>query len=546
MAANFLSFVKEQKELQTKKQLFTESFKTSEVDKVHDLMLKIFQKNISGKTICFRHYDTTIDSKAMRSYLFLHTREDAKNPDCAFTLNYLQEENSSEVYSICFFDKDNASKWLWGDENPEAALTISTLGTSVAFFIPIINKVVANKQFDLTKAEATDLAKTIYAKNESKAYYVGALKYNIFENLTPKDIDDMYHHNLGFIQERNEAQEYRWKKKAERDEAHRHRKDSADAKARFEEIDAEYRDILNAIRGGATTISEINMSVSKSAKKVKIEDTTTDKETVAAFNEAGRKSPAQAFKEMQVYVKSVIKGLQPGVILCGAPGIGKTYKVLQQLKANNYHDGHNMEIIKGKCTTRQLYLTLYEHKKRGEIVVIDDADALVGPKAPEECINILKAALDSTASDDGRKVSYRITGKLMDDEGVDVPKTFYYNGGVVVITNYGVGQLDTALRGRVFTQSLDFTTQQFLEHINTLLPAIEPGLLSMRNKQKAYDYLLKLANEGTNMEISIRTFGTCAKLYQLCEGDSDLSEEDVESMIKEQMMNQARKEDKHF
>ena len=41
-----------------------------------------------------------------------------------------------------------------------------------------------------------------------------------------------------------------------------------------------------------------------------------------------------------------------------------------------------------------------------KIIVIDDADALVGPKAPEIAINILKAALDSTADDEGRLVSF--------------------------------------------------------------------------------------------------------------------------------------------
>ena len=242
---------------------------------------------------------------------------------------------------------------------------------------------------------------------------------------------------------------------------------------------------------------------------------------------------------MSVYVKTVINGLQPGVIICGAPGIGKTYKITKQLEAAGYRDGHNMEIIKGKATPRQLYLSLYNYKEKGNILVIDDADALVGPKAPEDCINMLKAALDSTSTPEGRKISYRVTGNIYDDDGLEIPKTCYYKGGVIVITNYSVGQLDTALRGRTFVQELDFSNEQLLQIIEDMIDNLGDGLISMRSKTKALNYLKSLAQSGAEMEISIRTFNTCARLFAVCENDPDMTDEDVESMIKEQMKNQS-------
>ena len=271
---------------------------------------------------------------------------------------------------------------------------------------------------------------------------------------------------------------------------------------------------------------------------VTLETTPEEREAQERLEREG-KDPKQAFKEMSVYVKTVISGLQPGVIICGAPGIGKTYKILKQLEEAGYRDGYNMEIIKGKATPRQLYLSLYNYKGKGNILVIDDADALVGPKAPEDCINMLKAALDSTATPDGRKVSYKVTGPLYDDEGEEIPKTLYYKGGVIVITNYSVGQLDTALRGRTFVQELDFTNEQLLQVIESMLETLGDGQISMRSKNKALDYLKELAHSGADMEISIRTFNTCARLFAVCENDPDMSDEDVESMIKEQMKNQS-------
>lgn len=263
-----------------------------------------------------------------------------------------------------------------------------------------------------------------------------------------------------------------------------------------------------------------------------------DSELLYQFKK-GSIEPKIAFKEMNAYVDSVIRGLQPGCILCGAPGVGKSYRVLNLLKKHGYVNGQNLDIIKGKCTARQLYLSLYNHREKGEIILIDDADALVGPHAPEDVINILKGALDSTREDDGgRLVSYRIASEIKDDEGIPVPKRMSFYGSVIVITNYSVAQLDSALKGRVFTQSLDFTTNQLLDIIKELMPSIEPDRLSDKAKMQAYEYIQDLSNKRSDIEISIRTFGTCARLFQLAEESNyELTPENVKHMISEQLVN---------
>ena len=537
---NFLSFIQAKKaKMNLSNDNINESFKLSDLNKVHELMLNIFKKKISKRVFAWDWLDTKIDNKDMKSYYFI-SLDDPDEPK-VWALNYLSDNDSTSVYSISFFNTETSKEFLWGSSNSfKASLNISTLGTSVAYFIPIICHVVKNGEYGLSKEAAMKLGAEIFNNgkaNESRIYNFGNQKFRIFENLTSEAIDSLYYVKNGYTQvlEATEAQEYRWKKKAERDEAKRNSNLSPKHKELYKELEDAYQQIVSAIRGGATTIDEINMSISKN-KSVLVKQ---DKGSIEASEaiKSTSKDPKQAFKEMQVYVKTVIAGLQPGVILCGAPGIGKTYKVLQQLKAAGYEDGINMEIIKGKCTPRQLYLSLYEYQEKGKIVVIDDADALIGPKAPEDCINMLKAALDSTSTDNGRKVSYRVSGKILDDEGREVPKTMYYNGGVIVITNYSVGQIDTALRGRTFVQSLDFTTDQLLSIIEELMPAIDPVRLTQSSKEKALNYLKELSAAGSKMEISVRSFTTCAKLFAVCEGDSEMSDEDVKSMIKEQTEN---------
>ena len=534
---NFLDFLNKKKT----NTILTESFNTKDLDKAHNLMLSIFKKKIDQKTvILFPWYLETLGGREMNSCYFASYIDGAFR---VFSINYKIEDDSANAFSISFFDAKATNDLLFSPKGKaKVTLEIETLGTSVAYFIPLICHIVKNADYNISQERAKELGNELLykgSKNESYIWNYGAAKYRVYENLTNEDVDDIFYLSEGYVQEATEAQNYRWKKKAERDEAWKKQRETKNPedRERYIELENEYKDIINAIRGGATTIKEIKMRLSKGID-VSLKTTPEEIQAQEKLEKEG-KDPKQAFKEMAVYVKTVISGLQPGVIICGAPGVGKTYRVMKQLEAAGYRDGHNMEIIKGKATPRQLYLSLYNYKEKGNILVIDDADALVGPKAPEDCINMLKAALDSTSTEEGRKVSYRVTGTLYDDDGVEIPKTLYYKGGVIVITNYSAGQLDTALRGRTFVQELDFSNEQLLQVIEDIIDSLGGGLISMRSKTKALDYLKELAHSGADMEISVRTFNTCARLFAVCENDPDMSDEDVESMIKEQMKNQS-------
>lgn len=534
---NFLDFLNKK----NNNKIFTESFNTKDLDKAHRLMLDIFKKKIDRRTVMlFPWQNETLGDRQMKSCYFSVYRDGTMR---VFSINYKIEDDSANAFSVSFFNpKATADLFFKPKGTAKVTLELETLGTSVAYFIPLICHIVKNDDYNINQERAEELGNELLykgTKNESYIWNYGAANYRVYENLTDSDVDDIFYLSEGYVQEATEAQEYRWQKKTEKDEAWRRQRDTRDPKdrERYLELEKEYKDIINAIRGGATTIREIKMRLSRGVN-VTLETTPAEIEAQERLSKEG-KDPKQAFKEMSVYVKTVINGLQPGVIICGAPGIGKTYKITKQLEAAGYRDGHNMEIIKGKATPRQLYLSLYNYKEKGNILVIDDADALVGPKAPEDCINMLKAALDSTSTPEGRKISYRVTGNIYDDDGLEIPKTCYYKGGVIVITNYSVGQLDTALRGRTFVQELDFSNEQLLQIIEDMIDNLGDGLISMRSKTKALNYLKSLAQSGAEMEISIRTFNTCARLFAVCENDPDMTDEDVESMIKEQMKNQS-------
>lgn len=495
MNNTFLEFVK------NKKQINESSISIKDIDKYIDKIEILLKKHIENLIPIVGYVDTLSSKNSFISKQFLVIEKPDKVQ--LFQINWLKNSDNIEPYSIDFFkNMDLAFKG-----NAKSDLTIQILkDSSLIYFLPIIWTVVNTHDYNLSQREAIDLGRQVFKES---ALYVGALKYHIFEDMS-------------------EVNNYRATKYNELRKAKEERGKSKESERRYQELDKEYDIIRKAILGGATEVSDIELAISKNIQ-VTIEDSPSIKKIAQQIKDE-TEDPEIIFKKMDGYIKMVIKGINPSLILCGAPGVGKTFRVKKQLKESGYKEGNNLYTIKGKCSPRRLYLALYNYKDKGDIVLIDDADGLVGPKAPEECINILKNALDSTADAEGRQVSYEVSGKLLDDNGEEIPKRFYYNGGVIVITNYNAGSLDTALRGRSYIQDIHFSIDDVLKIIKKLLPEISKDKLSTQSKVKAYDYLEQLAKEQTEMEISLRTFSICAMLFESMDDD-----ELAKSMIKEQM-----------
>ena len=539
---SFLDFVKHKDMMNENAQWINEAFKEKDYNKAKKAILSILKKEITvGNVYYLGVYDLKVDGNDCSSAMYVVVDKDGVSMKSSFSINFLKSGQSMVPYSIIFFDKSYCTSMLWGNVSnytAKAQLEIKMMGASIVYYIPVIANVINSGKFDISSEEAVKLGRKVYdTKNECVSWdmYFGAQKYHIYEGISEDKVIEKFHLNLGH-KYKKVGDTYQWINETELED--RKKEVYAKMKANTDPdigkaLYKEYRQILNAIKGGATSLEDLECSVKKN---VSVSSSIPGAAEAQKKIEIAKSDPKTAFKEMQMYVKMVIKGIQPAVILCGAPGVGKTYRIMQQLKAAGYTmTGDN--VIKGKCSPRQLYLTLYNNRGKGDIVVIDDADSLVGPKAPEDSINILKAALDSTADDEGRLVSYKISGELKDDEGVPVPKSHYNKCGVIVITNYNVGQIDTALRNRAFTQSLEFSVSDLLGIVRDLMPNIEPEHLSMSSKAKAMNFLEKLVEDKEPIEVSIRSFITCSRIYENAEDEEELKL--CEKMIREQMKNQS-------
>jgi len=131
------------------------------------------------------------------------------------------------------------------------------------------------------------------------------------------------------------------------------------------------------------------------------------------------------------------KGKLRGLAVIGAPGIGKSYGVEDELTNQNMNlllneKPLNFEVIKGHITSVVLFLKLYQFSGADKTIVFDDCDSIF---FDPDALNMLKAALDTSKR---RFISYNSDSNYLKAEGI--PNRFEFKGSAIFITNYRPSQ----------------------------------------------------------------------------------------------------------
>lgn len=310
----------------------------------------------------------------------------------------------------------------------------------------------------------------------------------------------------------------------------------------YDSLQKEYDDLVNKI---ATARTDIKSNV----KVIPIRDKEIE-QLESQFENEVRATPEERFEDMESYIESTILGLRPGCIVSGAPGVGKTFRIMKALKQEGKIQGRDFGLIKGKCTTQNLYMMMHDYKNPGQVLVLDDADEIINDPV---AINLIKAFTDSS---DERIVSYGTSRPpKMDPEMAAAcddavltsggewvyPKEFEAKSSMIIITNMNAGQIDTAIRNRCLICDLSFNVDEILELVRSIAPKIKPDVIPMACKERALEYLQELADSNAPVEISIRSFTLVAGLY-----NTSAPEQAIRRRIREQMKLQSARGGKKY
>jgi hypothetical protein len=134
------------------------------------------------------------------------------------------------------------------------------------------------------------------------------------------------------------------------------------------------------------------------------------------------------FHTLNRVMHGIVEGRIRSAIVSGAAGVGKTHTVnaiLAAAKANKKIKEYI--VIRGTISPIGLYKLLWENRREGHVIVLDDSDSIF---FDEVGASLIKAATDSGKK---RTVSYVKETSILENNGI--PQTFNYAGGIVVATN---------------------------------------------------------------------------------------------------------------
>ena len=214
--------------------------------------------------------------------------------------------------------------------------------------------------------------------------------------------------------------------------------------------------------------------------------------------------------------KMVADGFAEAFLVCGGPGIGKTYGVEKFLKEyQRKNPSFQWTSIGGDISKIGLYKALFENRK--SLVVFDDLDQILS----NTCANILKNALNTKKN---RIVSYKKNNRelfnadgmteeekwqeYINSDKMKYPNSFKFEGRCIFISNDHIENVDSAVVDRCCgTIYLDFNTEQVVERILLLMDNLNPrkGMLDRNEKYEVLQYVYESFRR-SDKQLTLRNF----------------------------------------
>lgn len=136
---------------------------------------------------------------------------------------------------------------------------------------------------------------------------------------------------------------------------------------------------------------------------------------------------AKRFRLLERMASGANLGHINSLIVSGTTGVGKSYTVVNSLLKQGLIEDVDFVLIKGHITPINLYITFYNYRAPGNVIVLDDSDSIL---FDEIGLNLLKNALDTEIS---RRISW--ASDALERKELDIPKSFIFEGSVIFLSN---------------------------------------------------------------------------------------------------------------
>jgi hypothetical protein len=225
----------------------------------------------------------------------------------------------------------------------------------------------------------------------------------------------------------------------------------------------------------------------------------------------------RTFEILEELTDAASEDIIRGMVVCGPPGIGKSYGVEERLRENNMFrtvagKQEHYDVIKGAVSPIGLYRKLYMNRAKGFVTVFDDCDSVLHD---EDCLNMLKSALDSS---DKRYLSWLKESRVLREE--DIPDKYEFEGSVIFLTNIDfeksrgkIADHLAAIQSRCHYLDLEIGSQR--DQVLRIKQIVREGMLkdyafSKQDETEVVNYIVD--NADYLRELSLRTVRKVADL----------------------------------
>lgn len=228
------------------------------------------------------------------------------------------------------------------------------------------------------------------------------------------------------------------------------------------------------------------------------------------------------FDVLEVITNAALSGDINSLIVSGPAGLGKSYTVEKCLEEWDPSE-RNHTVIRGYVKATGLFKTLYQYRRKGQVIVFDDSDSLF---LDDATLAMLKAVCDST---DRRRVSYLAEFNMVDDDTATViPRQFQFDGTIVFISNLDFdaiadkgGKLAPHLTAMISrSHYIDLAMKTRRDYLIRMKQVIKQGLLKKRGLSRAQEKKVVAFIEDNQDHIREFSLRIAIKLGDLVKRDS--------------------------
>ena len=271
---NFLDFIKTNKQNKENKKEILKTFECCNICQANKTIVDFIKKEIKEKYIeSVGTYDTKIGKEHCISELYVTS--DPSN--ICFSFNWVVSDTkptAPEVYSVSFYE--NMKPYLKG--TGKSNLTINTMGQPLPYLIPLMSYILNSRDLSLTEANSNKLL-----SKKANEMYIGSLKHKIYEGLSDEVMKETFLYNIEnnvFESSFNDIEKF--------DDA------SEDwTNYMVNSLNGCYDDVCNCVKGGKSSIDEVEVSISKKQS------------VIVGLNESERKIDEQLQNVMKGYAKDM-------------------------------------------------------------------------------------------------------------------------------------------------------------------------------------------------------------------------------------------------